>query len=111
MRLVIAESVRDNDIVLMRKIGYSPHENFQGKVGFVRRTGNLPFPRFHIYLEPKNPVGLFLSIHFDAKRESYLPGRTHALEVEGEVLNNEARRIYSILKMEYSNVGLVKTSI
>ncbi len=106
MRLVILDVVRDNDIVLMRKIGYSPHENFEGKVGFVRRTSGMPFPRFHIYSTPRSPQGLFLDLHFDAKRESYAGSRTHSLEKEGRVVEDEVQRLYGVLRHDYPQIGL-----
>lgn len=106
MRMVVSDVIRDNDIVLMRKLGYSPHENFEGKVGFVRRTSGMPFPRFHIYPEQRSPQGVFLNMHFDAKRESYEGSRTHSLEKEGEVLEEEARRIYTMLRQNYTQIAL-----
>ncbi len=107
MRLVISDPIVENEVVLMRRIGYSPHENFEGKLSFVRRTSNLPFPRMHIYLET-GPQGLFLKIHFDAKRETYEPGKVHSLEKTGEVLENEIKRIYQILRGSYGQIYLVK---
>ncbi|MEK7130527.1 MAG: hypothetical protein AAB793_02625 [Patescibacteria group bacterium] len=107
MRLVISDTIVENEVVLMRRLGYSPHENFEGKLSFVRRTSNLPFPRLHIYLET-GPQGLFLKIHFDAKRETYEPGKVHSLEKEGEVVEEEIKRIYSILKGSYSKIYLVR---
>lgn len=108
MRLVILDHLRENEVVLMRRLGYSPHENFKGELSFVRRTSNLPFPRLHVYLEQKDRQGLFLNIHFDAKRETYEPGKIHSLEKGGEIVEDEVKRIYQILKAYYNQIFLVR---
>ncbi len=72
---------------LKRKCGYFPLKN-----SYVRRLGTHFYPRFHLYVgEDKN--NYILNLHLDQKRPSYGNQTAHSGEYDGEVVEEEAKRI------------------
>lgn len=84
-----------NILNLTRKIGYSPHRN---QKSYYKRLGREDFPRFHIYIKEQSSAWEF-SLHLDQKRPSYQGHTAHSGDYQGEVLEEEKKRIINLLKI------------
>ncbi len=79
--------------MLLRQAGYNymigqgNHED-----SFVRALGRAGYPRFHVYLKEKNEIVEF-NLHLDQKKPSYAGSHAHSGEYEGEVVEEEVRRL------------------
>ena len=93
MKFIIKKNQRDNLLTLMRRFGY--HPNHRGD-SFIRRAGRDDFPRFHIYLNDKDNDWQ-ANLHLDQKGACYEGHTAHSGDYDGEVLENEANRIQSML--------------
>lgn len=80
----------------MRRLGYAPHENKSG-LSFVRRILGTDYPRFHIYLKEENDH-LVINLHLDQKKPIYAGSRAHSGEYEGEIVENELKRIAALIE-------------
>lgn len=69
-----------------------------GETSYVRRLGAYFYPRFHVYIQSSTTTEAQLSLHIDMKQPSYLPGRTHSGEYDGEQVIAEIRRILDTAK-------------
>ena len=92
MKFTIKNTSGDNIINLARKIGYY----FQNE-SFVRPLERSGYPRFHLYIEENNNE-LTFNLHLDQKRPIYKGVPAHAGEHEGNVIENEAKRIKQTLR-------------
>lgn len=82
----------------MQRAGYVPFgEGRRGELSFIRRLGTHFFPRFHVYLTPSQSTWK-ITIHLDQKQVSYRGTSMHSGEYSGELLNNEAGRLQSVLQ-------------
>lgn len=82
---------------LMRKIGYIENR-YGNELNFARPLSASGYPRFHIY--PKQIEGGFeLNLHLDAKKPIYRGVSAHSGEYDGAVVEEEGRRIQSILEI------------
>ncbi|OHA48947.1 MAG: hypothetical protein A2806_04620 [Candidatus Terrybacteria bacterium RIFCSPHIGHO2_01_FULL_48_17] len=77
----------------LRRIGYAPSRRGQS---FVRKLSSTPYPQFHLYVE-ETERGWGFNLHLDQKQPTYEPGRAHAGEYEGEVVEREAARIRAFI--------------
>ena len=89
----VLENIKVNHLNLMRRLGYHPHKRNQS---FARRLASGEFPRFHIYLKDKTE-GLEFSLHLDQKGVCYEGQTAHSGDYDTEVLEQEKRRIISLL--------------
>jgi hypothetical protein len=102
MRIVI-ENINENLASALRRCGYHFERQHQdtGEVSAARDLARGGFPRFHVYAKliyrGLTPIYLEINLHLDQKRPSYTGTRAHGGEHEGEVIEEEARRIKSIL--------------
>ncbi len=62
---------------------------------YVRVLSASGYPRFHIYVEETKDEYI-LNLHLDQKKPSYGKETAHSGEYEGEVVEEEARRIEKI---------------
>lgn len=69
-----------------------------GETSYVRRLGSYFYPRFHLYIQTATSIEAHLSLHLDMKQPSYIPGRAHSGEYDGENIVNEIRRIQEALR-------------
>jgi hypothetical protein len=82
----------------LRQAGYQILESRKDdKVSFVRRLSSDLYPRFHIYLQ-NNQDSIIFNIHLDQKKASYQGQTAHSGEYDGELVNQEANRLKSLLK-------------
>ena len=95
---IIIENINENLASALRRCGYHFERQHKdsGEVSAVRGLALGGFPRFHAYakLDGQN---MKINLHLDQKRPSYTGTRAHGGEHEGEIVEEEARRIKSIL--------------
>ena len=78
---------------LIRRCGYGEIFNSKtNEVSYQRALARAGYPRFHVYLK-ELPTYFEVSLHLDQKKPSYDSGHAHSGEYEGELVENEARRI------------------
>lgn len=88
---------------LIRRCGYGEWRgDAEHETSYTRKLGSNNYPHFHIYLKVFSKY-FEVSLHLDQKRPSYLPGRAHSGEYDGEVVENEAKRITAVIKDIYDN--------
>ena len=102
MKLILDENVLDQaPEQLLRQAGYSYlMDRNSGQESFVRPLGRGYYPRFHLYLE-KRPGQTVLNLHLDQKQASYAGAHAHNAEYEGELVEEEMRRIKSYTKTDF----------
>lgn len=98
MRFTIKGQFKENVYNLMRKIGYHFHRENKEKseLSFIRLLGRI-YPRFHLYLK----VGgndLIFNLHLDQKKPIYKGVTAHSGEYEGEIIEEEVKRIKQLLE-------------
>lgn len=97
MKLEI-KSIKDNPVSLLRRAGYTFQRSEGEEMSFVRPFSSSGYPRFHMYVRVSG-IDMHISIHFDAKKETYGSGTRHQGEYEDEgVLGEEANRLQSLLQ-------------
>ena len=98
MRVVIRKkSIGGNIRVFMRRIGYLPlRDPRTGQTGYVRRLRRGFYPRFHAHVSLDQSNNLLLDLHYDTAKPMHRPGTTR-VEQDGDVLEEEVRRIMAIL--------------
>jgi len=89
----LIEQLKTNHLNMMRRLGYHPHRHNQS---FARRLSSNEFPRFHVYLKDSK-AGLEFSLHLDQKGACYEGQTAHSGDYDTEVLEQEKRRIISLL--------------
>lgn len=94
-------TIKENNetiVSLARKIGYKPQAvNSEGEYSVIRELSGGRYPRFHIYIK-KNSDSFIFSLHLDQKQPSYKGSGAHSGEYEGDIVENEARRIKNIIE-------------
>ena len=101
MKFIIKNELKESIVNLMRKVGYRfQRKNEERKeMVFVRSLARSGYPRFHIYLRTNEKTQqIFLNLHLDQKKPVYKGVSAHSADYEGEVVENEARRIKEILQ-------------
>lgn len=73
-----------------------------GKESYVYRLTRDFYPRFHLYIERKNGNVTF-DLHLDQKEASYQGSRAHNGEYDGPAVENELKRIKSLLIKEITD--------
>ena len=98
MKLILDENVLDQPAEnLLRQAGYAYlMDRNTGQESYVRRLGRGFYPRFHLYLERQNGQAI-LNLHLDQKQASYAGSFAHNAEYDGEVVEEEMRRIKSFV--------------
>jgi len=87
--------------ILIRRCGYARIKSrYSPEISYIRRLTSQPFPRFHIHIQ-EFPEYFEVNLHLDQKMVRGKGIKAHALEEEGEVLENEARRITAVIKKIY----------
>lgn len=95
---IIIENINENLASALRRCGYHferEHQNSR-EVSAARALARGGFPRFHAYAK-FNGRNMQINLHIDQKRPSYKGTRAHTGEYEGSIIEEEARRIKSIL--------------
>jgi len=83
----------------LRRAGYTyivDHKSDQES--FVRRFNRDFYPRFHLYVQPKEDQDIiFFNLHLDHKKASYEGQSRHSADYDGELVQAEAARLQSLL--------------
>lgn len=80
-------------LMRLRRLGYAPYRNKQGKESFVKRIQGNNFPRFHLYVNVDAEKILECSIHIDQTAPIYTSGNAHRGDYASPALESEVRRI------------------
>lgn len=81
-----------------RRIGYAHQKTMSAnQSAFVRSVGGGDFPRFHLYVTEEQARFIF-NLHLDQKKPVYEGVSAHNGEYEGEIITEEATRIWEIVK-------------
>ena len=67
-----------------------------GQESFVKILNSTGYPRFHLYLE-ENGDNITLNLHLDQKKPLYKGQKAHSGEYEGDVVEEEIKRLKSLL--------------
>ncbi|OGZ17921.1 MAG: hypothetical protein A2Z78_01810 [Candidatus Nealsonbacteria bacterium RBG_13_36_15] len=90
---------KESITTLARKLGYIPKEIVGDEFNLVRQIRGNKYPRFHLYLkEDRERNLLFLNLHLDQKRPSYVGTPAHGGEYTGKVVEDETERIKQIIE-------------
>jgi hypothetical protein len=92
------KSIKENPTIMLRRVGYTFQRNEGDEMSFVRPFSASGYPRFHMYVRVVG-IDMQISIHFDAKKETYGEGSRHQGEYENEgVLAEEVARLKNLLE-------------
>lgn len=96
---ILIENIQENVVSALRRCGYHFERSVQetGEVSAARDLGPGGFPRLHCYAKIINGKDMQVNLHLDQKRPSYSGTSAHAGEYEGEIVEQEAARIRSLL--------------
>ncbi|MCX6760879.1 MAG: hypothetical protein NTZ84_02150 [Candidatus Nealsonbacteria bacterium] len=101
MRFVIKGPLKNSIFNLMRELGYhflgENEDEGVKEFNFVHQLGRDSYPRFHVFLK-NNKGDLFLNLHLDQRKTVYKGARAHANEKEGELVEDETKRIKNYFK-------------
>lgn len=75
----------------MRNLGYAPFRE-----AYVRRLGQGDYPRFHAYVS-RGRDQLIIDLHLDQKKPIYRGSHAHGGEYEGRLVEEEVKRIRSLV--------------
>ncbi len=97
MKLEI-KNIKENPANMLRRAGYAFQRNEGDEMSFIRPFSSSGYPRFHMYVKVKG-LDMAISIHFDAKKETYGKNTRHHGEYEeGDVLREEVKRLQNLLE-------------
>jgi hypothetical protein len=83
----------------LREAGYRYHQGHGSNAdSFIRPLGSTPYPQYHIYFIAENERVIF-NLHLDQKKPSYPGSHAHSGEYEGAVVEEEIKRLKSLIKM------------
>ncbi len=92
MKMQFTDTYKYNIRVLMQKCGYAETSNAKRETSYVRVFGRGGYPRFHCYIEPADS-GFTVNLHLDQKKPTYGEGTAHSGEYDGDVVEEEGKRI------------------
>lgn len=98
MKLIVNRNQLDgNPEQFLRRAGYGYfRDRRSGKESFSRRLGSGVFPKLHMYVDEHDNQIIF-DLHLDQKQPSYGGSRMHNAEHDGEVVENEIKRLRSLV--------------
>jgi hypothetical protein len=86
------EQQKDNTVTLLHRLGYTVLDYTEkGELNCVRTLGG-SYPRFHAYVR-EGVKRVVFNLHLDQKKPSYKDTRAHSGEYDGELVEEESRRI------------------
>jgi hypothetical protein len=96
---IIIENLIENPANALRRCGYHFERQHpdSGEISAARDLARGGFPRFHAYVKTLDN-SMQINLHLDQKRPSYSGTSAHTGEYDGEVVEQEAERIRSILQ-------------
>lgn len=96
---ILIENINDNPANALRRCGYHFERAVEqtGEISAARDLGSGGFPRLHCYAQLIGGKDLLINLHLDQKRPVYRGTSAHGGEYAGEIVEEEAARIKSIL--------------
>lgn len=92
-----------NSRELIRRCSYGEwFDREYNKISYTHKLGSGNYPRFHVYLVDHDNY-FEVDLHLDQKQPSYGVGHSHSGEHEGETVENEARRITTVIAEIFEN--------
>lgn len=92
---------KENIIATGRRIGYlAQRATEKNESVFVRELSRGGYPRFHLYIREEDAANYIFNLHLDQKRPVYEGQTAHSGEYDGPLVEEEAHRIWAILKPE-----------
>lgn len=79
----------------MRRFGYAPYSNRQGKQSYVRRITGYEFPRYHLYIQNVTVADITCSVHIDQKAPVMKGATAHAGDYDSPEVYAEIQRLKS----------------
>lgn len=100
------KQLKEAPAMWLRHAGYALISDREaGQISFARRLTRDFYPRFHVYyLEEKNAAGeetVTFNLHLDQKRPGYEGFSRHNAEYDGDVVEQEAARLRSLLLPDF----------
>lgn len=100
MKLAINGVVKINITVLMNRAGYHHHLDRRSRQSsYVRRLGNLLYPRFHLYINQETKQ-IILKLHLDEKKPSYQGSNRHSGQYDSDLVKEELKRVAIIISQQ-----------
>jgi len=95
---ILIQNIKENPASALRRCGYHFERSHPatGEISAARDLGAGGFPRFHAYAKISGR-DLEINLHLDQKKPSYLGTSTHGGEYAGQIIEQEAERIRSLL--------------
>lgn len=85
---------------VFQRLGYHPDANLKtGDESYSRRLGRGTYPRFHVYINPRDDGSIMLNLHLDMKRPSYAGSHAHNAEYESDHVETELQRLKKFLSV------------
>ncbi|MBI5076756.1 hypothetical protein HZB94_00020 [Candidatus Falkowbacteria bacterium] len=82
---------------LVRRAGFGQwKDKAHGGISYTRKLGTENYPRFHVHIVEYEKY-FEVELHLDQKQPSYLKGKAHSSEYDGQVVEDEARRITAVI--------------
>lgn len=102
----VFQNVKYDALFLLRRAGYGfeRKDHQTGELSFGKRLSVNQYPKFHVYARKENG-NLVVNLHLDQKRPSYEGYTAHGGEYDGEVLEEEARRIKILIEKAVKETG------
>ena len=107
MKLIVRKKqLSEAPEIWLRRAGYAfIPEREDGERSWARRLSRDFYPRFHVYFieqtDSKGEVFVTFNLHLDQKRPGYEGQSRHNAEYDGEVVENEAKRLQSLVLPEF----------
>lgn len=85
---------------MLQQCGYALNRDPNNDaINYVRRLGSYFYPRFHVYVQKVENGVLHLSLHLDMKKPTYIKGRAHSGEYDGDQVEQEMFRIKAMARL------------
>lgn len=98
MKLVVSQKeLKATPAYILQRAGYKYIiDRHTGHDSFVRILNNTGYPRFHLYLE-ENGDNIVLNLHLDQKKPLYKGQTAHGGEYDGEIVEEELKRLKLVI--------------
>lgn len=95
--IILKNKMQETSEQFLRKAGYFYiRDKRSGKESFSKRLGAGFYPRLHMYVKEQGDKIIF-DLHLDQKQASYSGQRMHSGEYNGEVVEQEIKRLKELM--------------
>jgi len=99
MKINFNQKFNQNPDFLIKRCGYGLVSDPRAQeVSYSRRLGGGIYPRFHLYINSRDP--LILNLHLDQKQASYEGQTAHSGDYDSDLVKQEAQRIYDLIMQQ-----------